>query len=89
MDIHVDLFGCKDEEDVLLRFGEIFQFGGPKKNIACTGALDERGGWGVNWSAFNDCWRDIEVDGIWCTVERIRLALTVHIYHAEAFEGCS
>src|SRR5687767_4841008 len=85
MDIHIDLFGCKDGEDVLLRFGEILQFGGPKMNVRCSGDLESRGGWGVNWSALSECLGEIEVGGIWCTAEKVIMPVTLHIYHAEAF----
>src|SRR5687768_8040700 len=85
MDIHIDLFGCKDGHDVLLRFGEILQFGGPKMNVRPSGGLEARGGWGLNWAAFEDCWRNIEVGGIWCTAEKITFPLRLHIYHAETF----
>jgi hypothetical protein len=87
MDFHIDLFGCKDDKDVLLRFGEILQFGGPKRNVPCTPG--ERGGWGLNWDAFNDCWRDIEVGGIWCESENITFPLKLHLYHVDAFANAS
>jgi hypothetical protein len=84
MELHVDLFGCKDDEDVLFRFGEILQFGGPKMNRPSSIA-GQRGGWGVNWDAFNDCWRDVEVGGIWCESEKLTFPLVLNIYHVEAF----
>jgi hypothetical protein len=87
VDLHVDLFGCKDDEDVLLRFGEILQFGGPKRNFSCVAS--ERGGWGVNWDAFNDCWRYIEIGGIWCESEKVVFPLTLHVYNVGAFATAS
>jgi hypothetical protein len=81
MEIHVDLFGCKDEEDVLLRFGEILQLGGYKGNVkAKADVMGE--GWGINWDAFNDSLRSLEDGSIWGTSEKIHfpLKLVIHNY---------
>jgi hypothetical protein len=84
IEIHVDLFGCKDSEDVLLRFGEIFQFGGPKGNIQTKANVNDIG-WGINWDAFNDCLRDLEVGGIWSSAKKIEFPLKLRIHNYQIF----
>jgi hypothetical protein len=81
MEIQVDLFGCKDDEDVLLRFGEILQLGGRKGNVQAKAEVMGKG-WGINWSAFNGSLRDLEVGGIWGASEKIYfpLRLVIHNY---------
>lgn len=81
MEIHIDLFGCKESEDVLLRFGEILQFGGPKGNSHVKSILGNTG-WGLNWNAFNDSLRYLEVGGIWGSSTKIEfpLKLIIHNY---------
>ncbi len=80
MEIHVDLFGCKDSEGVLLRFGEILQFGGSKGNIQAKSGVKGIG-WGINWDAFNDCLRDLEVGGIWGSATKIEFPLKLLIHN--------
>ncbi|MFH1443633.1 MAG: barstar family protein [Candidatus Micrarchaeota archaeon] len=84
MEIHVDLFGCKDSEDVQLRFGEIFQFGGPKGNIAAKADVMDIG-WGINWDAFIDCLRDLEVGGIWGSAKKVVFPLKIKILNYQEF----
>ena len=84
MEIHIDLFGCNDSEDVLLRFGEILQFGGPKGNVR-TKANVNNIGWGINWDAFNDCLRDLEVGGIWGSAKKIEFPLKLVIKNFKDF----
>ena len=86
MDICVDLFGCKTGDDVLLRFGEILQFGGyPKGNVKAIASVIGKG-WGINWDAFNDCLRDLEAGGIWGSAEKIRFPLAIVIRNYEEFK---
>ena len=84
MEIHVDLFGCRNKLDVLLRFGEILQFGGPKGNVPAKSDIMDKG-WGLNWDAFNDCLRDLETGGIWGTSEKVRFPFTLIIHNYGEF----
>ncbi len=84
MEIHIDLFGCKDKEDVLLRFGEILQFGGPKGNLPVRAKVKKKG-WGINWDAFNDCLRSLDVGGILGSAERIKFPLKITISNYQEF----
>lgn len=84
MEIYIDLFGCKDSEDVLLRFGEILQFGGPKGNVQAQANVINRG-WGINWNAFDDCLEDLEIGGIWGSAKKVKFPLTLVIHNYEEF----
>lgn len=84
MKINIDLFGCNDGKDVLLRFGEILQFGGPKGNIP-TRANVNKIGWGINWDAFNDCLRDLEVGGIWSNAKKMEFPLKIIVSNYQDF----
>ncbi len=84
MEISIDLFGCKDNDDVLVRFGEILQFGGPKGNVTAMAGVINRG-WGINWNAFNDCLRDLEVGGIWGSAKKIEFPLKLFITNYQDF----
>jgi hypothetical protein len=84
MEIRVDLFGCKDSKDVLLRFGEILQFGGPKGNVPARANINNIG-WGINWNAFNDSLRDLEVGGIWGSAKKVEFPLKLIISNYQDF----
>jgi hypothetical protein len=87
MHLQIDLFGCKDARDVLLRFGEVLEFGGPKRNVDYVPG--QRGGWTLTWTGFDECWGEIELGGIWGDSEKITFPVTVHLHHTEAFAKAS
>ena len=84
MEIHLDLFGCNYEEEVLLRFGEILQFGGPKGNFSVKESRD--GGRGVNWDAMTDSLRSLEEGGIFGNSKKVEFSLKLFIYNYEDFK---
>lgn len=81
----VDLNGLSDSKDVLLKFGEVFEFGGPDGNIQASKEVDGKG-WGINWNAFNDCLRYLEDGGIWLTSKKFEMPLEIRVMHSDAFE---
>jgi hypothetical protein len=85
MEIHIDLFGCKDKEDVFTRFGEILQFGGPKGNVK-IGTNDMISGWGMNWAAFYDCLKSLEEGGIYGSAKKIKFPLKLVVHNFEDFK---
>ena len=76
MKILIDLSGLKTEEEVLRKWGDVFNFGG----------ADEKG-WGLNWDAFNDCLRELEDGGIWGTSKKFTFPLEIEIANYKEFKN--
>lgn len=81
----VDLKNSDDAKEVLLAFGEAFEFGGPDGNVSAIKNVDDKG-WGVNWNAFNDCLRYLEDGGIWLTSKKFPMPLEIQIINFHNFE---
>lgn len=82
----VDLSGLKTSGEVLSRFGEIFEFGGPNGNIKIS-TTEQRNGWGLNWDAFNDSLRYLEKGGIWGTSKKFEFPLEIELINSGEFQN--
>ncbi len=85
MKVVVDLLGLKTERDVLLKFGEVFEFGGPDGNIPARGNVHGIG-WGCNWDAMNDSLYSLEEGGIWATSKKFSFPLEIEVTNFKEFE---
>lgn len=85
MKIVVDLSGLRTKEEILHKFGEIFEFGGPGGNIPPSSLTPEKG-WGFNWDAMNDCFRYLDVGGILGTSKEFSFPLEIEISNYQEFK---
>jgi hypothetical protein len=82
MQIIVDLDKLTTDKEVLHKFGEVFELGGP----ATDQTLGDRSGWGQNWNALNDSLSYLAVGGIWLTSKKFTFPLVVEIQNSEEFQ---
>ena len=82
MKVVVDLAGQTTGEEVLLRFGEVFELGGPNGNHKCTAGA----GWGINWNALNDSLSDLDTGGIWGSSRIFSFPLEVDVINCGQFK---
>jgi hypothetical protein len=80
MVVTVDLSGLTTEKEILCKFGEVFEFGGPDGNVPVTSPEQGRG-WGMNWNALNDSFRSLEEGGIWGTSKQFAFPLEIVVEH--------
>lgn len=76
----IDLSGLKDEEELLIKIGRVFEFGGPETNeesVFVGSSNIEKEGWGVNWNALNDSLMYIGTGGIWGVSKKFTFPLKV------------
>ena len=84
MEIIVDLEGLKTKQEVLLKFGEVFEFGGPDGNVPVE-AINAGKGWGINWDAMNDSLSHLEAGGIWGTSKKFMFPLYMKVVNYQDF----
>jgi len=82
MEVMIDLDGLTTKEDVLAKFGEVFEFGGPDGNHP-PAAKD---GWGLNWDAFKDSMMSLADGGIWGNSRKFAFPLTITIHNYAGLE---
>ncbi len=85
MNVHIDLIGCEDDEDTLIRIGEVLQLGGPKGNINIDQLKTEgerlNKGWGMNWDALDDI---LYCLGEWDKMNyKIKFPLSIYFHNHE------
>ena len=85
MRIIINLSGLKTKEEILHKFGEVFEFGGPDGNIPVK-SPDQGNGWGFNWDAMNDSFRSLEEGGIWGTSKKFTFPLKIEISNYNKFK---
>jgi hypothetical protein len=83
--IEIDLSNVETKQDLLLRFGEVLELGGPNGNfqIKRRGA---RKGWGVNWDALLDSLCCLDSGGIWGTSKRLEFPLTLVVTNYQRYQ---
>lgn len=85
MKVIVDLSRLRTKGEILRKFGEVFEFGGPEGNIPPS-MLTEGKGWGINWDAMNDCLRYLEEGGIWGTSKKFSFPLEIEVSNYKEFK---
>ena len=80
----IDLRGLKTDKEVFQKFGEVFEFCDPQSDQTYTEA--DRGGWGQNWDAFNDCLGYLDVGGISGNSKKFDFPLTIEVLNSEEFQ---
>ena len=91
-EVVIDLSGTRGKGDVIRALGGAFEFGGPSAtdNVAASGIDDSHRGYGQNWDAVIDCFRDLDNGGIWGTSRRFQFPLLVifkNWAHLESLDG--
>lgn len=81
--VTVSLSGCSAKQDIFVRFGEIFEFGGPNANHL----VRKNTGWGMSWDALQDSLREVGNGGIWGTSKRFQFPLHVQIEHCRRMDS--
>ena len=78
MEVVIGLDGLVTNQDVLSKFGDVFELGSPNGNHL----PDHKGGWGLNWDAFEDAMMYVQEGGIWGTSQKFvfTLMITIHGY---------
>ena len=76
MEIRIDFSGIRNEDQVLYKLGEVFEFGGPNGNIKVLSPI-QGNGWGLNWGALNDSLRYLHSGGIWGASKKFTFPLTI------------
>lgn len=82
MQVIVDLKGLTTDEEILYKFGEVFELGGPDTNQTLTNSS----GWGQNWDALNDSLSHLNTGGIWGTGKKFTFPLVIEIQNSEEFQ---
>lgn len=85
MQVEVDLSDLNTTREVLYKFGEVFEFGGPNGNVPVVSPT-QGNGWGLNWDALNDSLFYIESGGIWGTSKKVVLPIEIKIMNCKLFE---
>ncbi len=80
----IDLNGLKTQSEIMQKFGEILEFGGPDGNIDVD--LGTHKGWGLNWNALNDSLKYLEIGGIWGTARKFQFPLKLLILNSSLFK---
>jgi hypothetical protein len=83
MKVVIDLSGLKTKDEVLRKFGEIFEFGGPDGNFPVE--PEGNAGWGLNWDALTDSLALLPEGGIWGTGKKFPAGTSIEIIHFEEF----
>jgi hypothetical protein len=81
--VEISLQGAKRKEDVLARFGESLELGGPGGN-APVDRLQGKG-WGFNWDALADSLCELATGGIWGTSRKLAFPLHLRITGSKEF----
>lgn len=84
-EVVIDLAGCRDKEQALLKFGAALEFGGPNANYRSN--QGKKGGWGVNWDAFNDSLGYLDSGGIWGTSRKLGFPLRLVVRGLKGFRA--
>ncbi len=82
MQVIVDLKGLTTDEEILHKFGEVFELGGPSVDQN----LIQNSGWGQNWDALNDSLSYLDTGGIWGTSKKFTFPLVIDIQNSEKFQ---
>jgi hypothetical protein len=84
MEVEIDLSGCINKKSVLLKIGEVLEFGGPDGNVLVT-VGDESKGWGMNWDALFDSLGKLENGGIHGKSKIFHFPLRINFLNSEGF----
>ncbi len=81
----IDLLGTRDEKEVLFKFGESLDLGGPNGNYS-PDVSKPNSGWGMNWNALNDSLSCLDSGGIWGTSKKFEFPLKLVIKNSLDFQ---
>jgi len=81
--IEISLYGATTKHDVLTRFGETLELGGPDGNVPVDPTQGR--GWGFNWDALADSLTELGSGGIWGTSRKFTFPLKLTITGSDGF----